>query len=186
MLARLGKYETKSIFLFFIFPSTCIRSTLLRNLCLMLWSGFCRTGDISWLIDKGSQWLPVWRCQGEAKPKSTLIWTLMVLRQWAATLAWTRARRGWAEHGWTHSLCGCQRLVFSLEGHFNGTKYWMFLAQTAVLAGVQRPTMMQYWITPCAAGGSHILLGPQNRLWCFVQTALDKGVYNLGCTVTNV
>lgn len=34
------------------------------RLCFL---GVCRTGDISWLIDKGSQWLHIWR----SDPKST-------------------------------------------------------------------------------------------------------------------
>lgn len=45
-----------------------------------------RTGDISWLIDKGSQWLHIWWSHGQ---RSISTWTLMVLSQWAAIPVWT-------------------------------------------------------------------------------------------------
>ena len=91
MLARLGKYD-KLLFFFFYLPFhsrwPCEGAEWdvdFVNVWMCLTSVFVlirRTGDISWLIDKGSQWLHIWRV-------TTSIWTLMVLRHWAAIPVWT-------------------------------------------------------------------------------------------------
>lgn len=94
------------------FDSTHIKSSLYL---IWAWCGVCRTGDISWLIDKGSQWLDVWWCQRKVNTESSLIWTHVVLRQWA-------------EHGRTNSVSLWMPVKpgFGPKGHFYGTKYLTF------------------------------------------------------------
>lgn len=69
--------------------------------------------SLGWLTKALSDF---WRSQGE-DPKSTLTWTLMVLRQWAAIPAWTHTdtHTHWREYGWKHNHWGWQWNLVSVQ-----------------------------------------------------------------------
>lgn len=110
------------------------------NMCLMavfLGGGVgYRTGDISWLIDKGSQWVHVWRSWGQIQSPPryghSWCWDSEQLSRPGHTLTHTR----WREDCWRHtSLRMAVKLGFVPERHFNVTILSCF-------------TTMQYWIQP--------------------------------------
>lgn len=95
-------WQVRTNLSFFYFPfhieSWELSAIDLINMCMWmcltaaLW--VCRTGDISWLIDKGSQWLHIWRSQGQTQspPQHGPLW------------CWDTEQLSQSGHTLTHTL----------------------------------------------------------------------------------
>lgn len=175
---------TKMSFFYFPFHSywTCIGSChRLLNVshgCFFGGGVGYRTGDISWLIDKGSQWVHVWRSRGQIQSPPryghSWCWDSEQLSRPGHTLTHTR----WREDCWRHtSLRMAVKLGFVPERHFNVTILSCF-------------TTMQYWIQPLSCWKMYLPVHfVYKKPWMgigffFVQIALYIGTYNPECTVT--
>lgn len=135
MLAQLGKYEQNWAFFFkLLFHPRWICTSAIDSIsrCLMIVAlGGCRTGDISWLIDKGSQWLHVGKSQEQIHLDMDTSGAEAAIPVWTHTLTLEGGplRRPW-EQRWSSALLPRDTLMWLLES-FVVQIHWV-----TVLAGL--------------------------------------------------